>query len=238
MKKTCGIYKITNQVNSKVYIGQSKNIEKRWQRHSLESFKEKSENYNYPLYQAIRKYSLENFTFEIIEECLPEELNKKEIDYISFYESYPPEKGKGYNQTPGGDCGKSFRLSEEQIILLLTDLRESNLTIKEIADKFQLSIYAVYDFNKGVYYTNNSFQYPIRQKSKKRTSKNAHKIAQIKEKNESSTCISCGKEISPTTKNKICNECFRKKGMPGNSPFRTHSAKVQLPSKEELLKQL
>ena len=204
---SCGIYKITNQVNGKVYIGQSIDIEKRWEDHCLKTFRQNSEEYNYPLYQSIRKYGLENFKFEILEECSSKELNQKEIEYIALYESYPPDKGKGYNQTPGGQGGRPFKLQEEQIIFILKDLKESNLTIKEIADKFQMSIHAIYDFNKGVYYKDNGFQYPIRQKTK------------IK-----NTCPICGKEVSDNVPNRRCIECAGK--------FRT----LHVPSKKDILK--
>ena len=86
---SCGIYKITNQVNQKVYIGQSINIENRWKEHLQKCNSIDDENYNYPLYKAIRKYGLESFKFEILEECSQENLGQKEIEYISLYESYP-----------------------------------------------------------------------------------------------------------------------------------------------------
>lgn len=90
-----GIYKITNRINGKVYIGQSVNIQQRWYQHKS-SFK----NGNTLLYQAIRKYGLENFCFEIIEECPQEKLNEKEIYWIDYYNSFNYENG--YNMTPGG----------------------------------------------------------------------------------------------------------------------------------------
>ena len=55
---------------------------------------------NTNLYQAMRKYGIENFSFEVIEECLPEELNEREIYWIDYYDSF--NKEKGYNMTPGG----------------------------------------------------------------------------------------------------------------------------------------
>lgn len=95
MNKICGIYKITNKINGKIYIGQSNNICRRW----------KEEKYykghcNSPLNRAFNKYGLENFTFEIIEECSIEELDEKEIYYISLYKSNEDEFG--YNLTSGG----------------------------------------------------------------------------------------------------------------------------------------
>lgn len=68
-----GIYKITNTVNNKKYIGQSINIIDRWREH-----RQRANNGTEYLYQAIRKYGIQNFVFEVVEECLIEDLNLKE----------------------------------------------------------------------------------------------------------------------------------------------------------------
>ena len=60
--KLCGIYKITNLYNNKVYIGQSVDIEERWKQH-LRAV----ENPEYSIHKAIKKYGIENFSFEIVE---------------------------------------------------------------------------------------------------------------------------------------------------------------------------
>ena len=70
---TIGIYKITNLLNNKIYIGQSLNIERRFKEHCY-----KGKESRIPLDLAIQKYGKDNFTFEIIENCLKEELNEKE----------------------------------------------------------------------------------------------------------------------------------------------------------------
>lgn len=82
-----GIYKITNKLNNKSYIGQSIDIEKRFQKHKSTAFWKNSKNlkYDYPLYQAFRKYGIENFYFEVLEECLENELNEKEQYYYELF---------------------------------------------------------------------------------------------------------------------------------------------------------
>lgn len=67
-----GIYKITNKVNGKIYIGQSINLNRRISEHK------RYKDPNQIIDQAIKKYGKDNFTFDIIEECQLEELNQRE----------------------------------------------------------------------------------------------------------------------------------------------------------------
>lgn len=73
------IYVVTNQINGKQYIGQTTNtIKKRWQEHVCESKRQRNSMQVYPLYRAMNKYGIENFTIEQIEECSYEMLNERE----------------------------------------------------------------------------------------------------------------------------------------------------------------
>lgn len=90
------VYKITNTINNKVYIGQTINsLESRWKCHLKKSSK------SLLVSRAIQKYGKENFTIEQIDssETL-DELNQKEIYWISFYQS--TDVLKGYNIMSGG----------------------------------------------------------------------------------------------------------------------------------------
>lgn len=91
------VYKITNMINGRCYIGSSIHPEKRWKQHKNSAFNPNSPGYQYPLYQAFRKYGLENFTFEILSDDFSsiEEMEEYEYQAIIQYEGY----GKGYNQT-------------------------------------------------------------------------------------------------------------------------------------------
>ena len=97
-----GIYKITNLLNNKVYIGQSVDIEKRWSTHKSELTN--NYHYNAHLQSAWNKYGEDNFDFSIIEECDLNQLNDREIYWVSKYDSYK----NGYNLTPGGGNTDSF----------------------------------------------------------------------------------------------------------------------------------
>lgn len=97
----CGIYKIINLVNGKVYIGQSQNIEHRWQEHRRNMYRKKYQNI--VLYKALKKYGIDNFSFIVLEECALEELDAKEIQYIESFRSYIGfDDCNGYNMTLGG----------------------------------------------------------------------------------------------------------------------------------------
>ena len=81
------IYIITNNVNSKCYIGQTQvNIEHRWRQHKHSA--RYPELWSGILYKAMRKYGRENFSFEIIEECEIDKLCEREIYWISYYDTY------------------------------------------------------------------------------------------------------------------------------------------------------
>lgn len=99
--KVCGIYKITNTVDDKCYIGQARNISSRWTQHVKAACGVDCPAGN-KLYAAMEDDGVDNFTFELIEECAPEELNVKEAYYIDLYNSVK----FGYN-SQGGAVGDS-----------------------------------------------------------------------------------------------------------------------------------
>ena len=89
-----GIYKITNKINKKIYIGKEINITTRWNQHYLDSFNDNI-NDNSIIHKAIRKYGVESFSFEILILCSPKELDELEKYYIKYY-NYN-NKDIGYN---------------------------------------------------------------------------------------------------------------------------------------------
>ena len=94
------IYQITNDINGKIYIGKTEfSIEKRFKEHCADAFKDRNEKR--PLYAAMRKYGIEHFHIELIEETdNPEE---REVFWIENKRSFK----NGYNATIGGD-GKHY----------------------------------------------------------------------------------------------------------------------------------
>lgn len=102
-----GIYCFKNLVNGKVYIGQSVNIQRRYKQHlsNINNLKHQE-----AIYLALRKYGVENFSFEILKECDINNLSKFEQYYISKYDAYGCN---GYNETVGGEGSIGYKHTKE-----------------------------------------------------------------------------------------------------------------------------
>jgi len=103
------IYKVTNKINGKCYIGQTiRKLNKRINDHRKKS----KNNSNFQFHQALRKYGEENFEWSILCECnSKEELNEMEFHYIKQYNTYY----KGYNMTFGGDNPMNYNIHRQKI---------------------------------------------------------------------------------------------------------------------------
>lgn len=211
-----GIYKIENLINGNKYIGQSNNITKRWGTEKRTAFNEKDPRYDYPLSRALRKYGIENFSFEIIEECNIEQLNERERYWVSYYDSFY----NGYNQTLGGDSPKNA--PKEKIIGIIQDLENTDMYHREIAEKWNISQEMVQGINTGRYWFQENKNYPLQKKHKGKSHHIVNK--QIVDK-KYYYCEQCGAKI--TSKAILCVSCAQKK-----------SRKVDRPEAKELFQYL
>lgn len=198
-----GIYKIENLNTKKIYIGQSINIQKRFKEH------QRNGKYNDStlIDSDITNLGIENFSFEILEECSVAELNDKEKYYISYYNSIYPN---GYNKTTGGTSENSMFLKYSPQILqqIISDLKNSELSIKEIANKYNLDVSMIYYLNRGDYHYQEKEIYPLR------------KVQDLRKQHH--YCLDCGTELK-TNSAKRCPACMH-----------LSQRKVQRPSREEL----
>lgn len=177
-----GIYKITNKQNGKSYIGQSIHIERRWEEHCKPSSSSL-------ISKAIHKYGKINFLFEILEECQVEDLNLLEQYWIKKENTISPF---GYNialdtsSTHTTFCHFGIDVFEK----IVKDIKETNLTLKDIAQKYNLNVSTISRINAGKIHVLENESYPLRE-------------IVLETKNY---CQNCGKQIT-TKKATLCVEC-------------------------------
>lgn len=127
------IYKITNNVNGKIYIGKTEDVnpEKRWKEHLRDYKKERCAKR--PLYDAMNKYGIEHFNFEVIEET--DNAEERERYWIEKLRTYVGFKDcNGYNATLGGDGKIYYNLNEDEVIRY--HIEEANYISRETARHF------------------------------------------------------------------------------------------------------
>lgn len=185
---------IRNIINNKKYIGQSVDILGRAYGHICESKNSKSNGYDYPLYRAFRKYGIENFEVVVIKECNIEDLNYWELHYISDYNTI----SEGYNQTlvyfNRSIVKKKLNIKQVEEIIEL--LKKDNITIDEIAIRYNVFRNTIYNINSGRCFFNNKNIYPI-----------ADLKLKIKYKTIDFKCFICNEYKKGRINSKICNDC-------------------------------
>ena len=179
------IYKFTNKINGHCYIGQTNNLQKRYNGHKSEAFNEKASGYWLPFHCAIRKYGIENFNYEILEEIADGE-NQKFIDerekyFIAYYHSLKDENG--YNVTIGGEgCPKPPLSYEEKLerSKLFTKEEIQDIQKRLLNDEEYDDIEKIYfpklkrtflvNINTGTNFYNPDFKYPLKKNAKSKFS--------------------------------------------------------------------
>lgn len=179
------IYKFTNKTNGHCYVGQTNNLQKRYNGHKSESFNPKVSGYWLPLHCAIRKYGIDNFTYEVIEEIADGEsqdfINERERYFIQYYHSLKEENG--YNVTLGGDgCPKPPLSYEEKLerSKLFTGEEIKDIQQRLINDEEYDDIEKIYapklkrtflvNINTGTNFYNPDFNYPLKKNAKSKFS--------------------------------------------------------------------
>ena len=143
------IYLITNDINSKVYVGQTiQTLNKRFNGHCCYSKSDRSVNMY--IKRAIHKYGRDKFHIQLIEECPVNILNEREKYWINFYNSY----NTGYNLTLGGQDSNYFNINKLENIIDIKKFEQYILEFKplvsEVANHFGISKCSVYNLIKRI----------------------------------------------------------------------------------------
>lgn len=149
----CGIYKIENIIDGKIYIGSSKNIELRWHQHKYCLYKNK--HHSILLQRAWNKYGKENFEFSVVEECSEEDLLIREQYYLDLYKSY--DRNIGYNisiTANGGTVQEQYKkygedcytciYSENVIKQVINEMLENKKSYHQIAKEYNIPMATIY----------------------------------------------------------------------------------------------
>lgn len=144
MTKLGKIYLISNDINDKLYVGQTvQTLNKRFTGHCCYSKSDRSDNML--IKRAIHKYGKNKFHISLIEECPIDKMNEREIYWISYYDSY----NNGYNLTKGGQSSNYFSLHRLEDTI---DTKKFSEYIKEfkplaieVATHFGISKCSVYN---------------------------------------------------------------------------------------------
>lgn len=155
------IYIVKNDINDKVYIGQSKDVAQRLRSHCKSSNKDVS-----LLSKAIQEYGKEHFRCEILEYHV-KNADEREKYWITQYNSIYPN---GYNILPGGHNPPCFFgedhpncvISNENVIALKRDLKNTSIPLSQLAKKYNISKHQVIRINQGVSRAVIGERYPIR----------------------------------------------------------------------------
>lgn len=141
------IYKIVNDLNNKVYIGQTiQSLQKRFNGHCCKSKSDRSVNMH--IKRAILKYGKEHFNIELIEECDISLLDSREIYWISYYNS----NVEGYNLTEGGNSNREAMTTALEDRINIEEFKSYIInnfpTPKQVEEKFNICHSSVYNLIK------------------------------------------------------------------------------------------
>lgn len=174
------VYKITNNVNGKIYIGQTNNIKRRIQEHKHDKRR------NHFIFFAIKEFGWENFSVEIL--YYGDQFNEKEKYYIKLFKSN--EEEYGYNIHIGGNDEKGENnpvsiLKQKEVDLIIKDLINTDLSYDEIAKKYNVNKKYITNINKGVCWRNDDlYTYPIKRCIRRLSNESLNKIIELLKGNE------------------------------------------------------
>lgn len=138
MEKIIGIYKITNLISGKIYIGSSTNIRSRIAHHYSDLKKQR--HHNLHLQNSYNKYGRIAFISEVLEDCTLSNLIEREQYYI---DSLKPE----YNKLPIANSSAGRKLSEEHIRRIIEGHKKSTGGLRVKVDQYTKEMSYIKTFN-------------------------------------------------------------------------------------------
>lgn len=156
------IYIIKNDINNKVYIGQTANPKQRWEQY-CSSVKHKPNAQ--VITKAMKKYGIEHFTMSILEQDVVN-YDEREKYWIQKYNSLVPN---GYNIAIGGDGtgvginNPNAKIKSEDVLdELIDEIIQNILPFDSLSKKYNISSSQISDINNGKAYYNPELNYPLR----------------------------------------------------------------------------
>ena len=165
---TKNIYIIRNEINNKVYIGQTVNIKHRWEQYISDY--NSSRKSDQMIVHAMKKYGIEKFHIAVLEENV-ENYDEREIYWIKFFNSLAPN---GYNVCIGGQgVGSGVEhpnasLTLEQLSEIKTRIMLSTDSFNKIARDMKCTPSLISSINNGTSYFDKNASYPLRWSRKRR----------------------------------------------------------------------
>lgn len=152
------VYKITNTINGKLYFGVTKcSLQKRWNEHKHSSLRNKKKTH---LCLAIKKYGIDNFTIELVKNCLSDiEMYNLEIEYIKTNRTN--EREFGYNNSKGGEKSSFGKTLTDETKLKISEYQTKrermphsettkySMRIAALKNKSHLNLRKYFDNRKG-----------------------------------------------------------------------------------------
>ena len=171
------IYKITNIINGKIYIGESKDPYKRFQQHIRGHI-----NDNSIIDKAIQKYGAKNFTLEVLE--WTENWQNKEKFFIKFYNSLVPNgynlhEGGGQPPTHIGENHPKAKINANTAFIVQQQLLNWDIPRKKIIKDNNVTENTIRHINDGTSWYNENLHYPLRPTEKTLNEIRANKIINL-----------------------------------------------------------
>lgn len=157
------IYIIENDINNKVYVGQTNNVTLRWQQHKSAAKTNTGRAY---IDTIMHDFGVEHFSMRILESDVAD-ANAREQYWIQYYNCFYPD---GYNKTVGGKSGYGgcgwtpAKLNRKQLNSIIADIQNTKIPFEELGRRYGISATVVTAINWGDSYFDKKLSYPLREK--------------------------------------------------------------------------